>query len=406
MVNQNPIREKVFTDVTATISIENTTVSASGLGVVTDISSKKFTVTLSGPNYIVSTLTKNDFFLSADVSDVTSAGTYSLQVYGNRNSSVTGYTFKSITPSTVNVRFDFMDTKELLIKPKLIGASAAEGLVAEDPVVTNTDQSTLTVKGPRTTIEKIAIAESYAEVNDTLSVTQTFDSYIVLKDKDSNILYRYTPEGDVVDGQGQTVTDSYLTLSFKSLKVTQPISKKATLPVVAVFTNMPEGMTESDIPYSIDVSEVTVIGTPDVVDSMENVALSPIDMTQVSLSSNVFEVSAALKDGVKLSEKIEYFTVTVDLSDYAEKTFTVNRNQVKYKDLDSKYTASLDKNIKNVTICGKKGIIAELNASDLYAIVDLSDKTPGKFTMEVVFTSDLYTNIWQVGKSNIDITIE
>lgn len=406
MVNQNPISDKKFTDVTATISIENTVVSQLGLGVVTDVSTKNFTVTLSGPNYIVSSLSKNDFYLSVDVSDVTSAGTYALQVHGNRNSSVTGYTFKSITPSTVNVRFDYMDTKELTVKPKLVGASAADGLVAEDPVVTNTDQSTLTVKGPRATIDKIFYAESYAEVNETLSATATFDSYVILKDKDGNVLYRFTPEGSVVDGEGRLVTDSYLTLSFKSLKVTQPISKKATLPVVAAFTNMPEGMNEDDIDYSIDISEVTVIGTPDVVDSMEEVILAPIDLTRVSRSSNVFEVSAALKDGVKLAEKIEFFTVTVDLSDYSERTFNLSKDQVKYKGLDSKYAASLDKSIKNVTICGKKDVIEHLNSSDLYTLVDLSDKTPGKYTLEVVFTSDLYSGIWQVGKSTIDVTIK
>ena len=405
MVNQNPIREKVFTDVTATISIENTAVSNSGLGVVA-ASSQKFTVTLSGPNYIISTLSQSDFFLSADVSEVTAAGSYALRVYGNRNSSVTGYTFKSIEPSTINVTFDYMDTKELTVKPKLIGASAAEGLIAEDPVVTNTEQSTLTVKGPRTTVEKIAIAESYAEVNETLSATQTFDSYVILKDKDGNVLYRYTPEGYVVDGQDRTVTDNYLTLSYQSLKVTQPISKKVTLPVAAAFTNMPEQMTAKDIPYSIDVEEVTVLGAPDVVNSMKAVTLSPIDLTQVSLASKVFEVSAALKDGVKLTEKIDYFTVTVDLSDYAERTFNLNRDQVKFKDLDSKYTATVDKNVNNVTVCGKKDVILKMTAADLSAQVDLSDKTGGKYTLEVVFTSEKFKDVWQVGKSNIEITIE
>ena len=96
MINQNPIREQVFTDVTANISIDNTAASDMGLGIVSDISSVKFTVTVSGPNYIVSSLSSDDFILSADVSEVNSVGVHTLSVYGNRNSSKTGYTFKSI----------------------------------------------------------------------------------------------------------------------------------------------------------------------------------------------------------------------------------------------------------------------------------------------------------------------
>ena len=404
MINQNPVREQVFTDVSANISIENTAAGDLGLGIVSDIASQRFTVTLSGPNYVVSSLSSEDFILSADVSAINSVGTHTLTVYGNRNSSKSGYTFKSISPSTIDVTFDYIDSKEFTLVPKLVGVSAAEGLIAEAPVVANSDQSTITVKGPRATIERIALVGSYAEVNKTLSATQTFDSYVVLYDENGAILYNFRSDGSVTDGEGKIVTSSYLSLSFTTVKITQPISKKVTLPVKAVFTNLPSGISSGDINYSIDHSRVTVIGTPDVIASMDSVTLAPIDFTGVSPSANRFEVTASLKDGVRLFDTIEYFTVTIDTSGFAEKTFTLN--SIRCTGLGSDLSVTSDSSIRNVKVCGPKDVIADIKATDLYAIADLSDKAAGSYTVSVAIQSDKYNNIWQVGNYSVAVNIK
>lgn len=404
MINQNPVREQVFTDVTATVTLENTAVSDLGLGIVSDISSQRFTVTLSGPNYVVSSLTSDDFFLSADVSDINSAGTHTLTVFGNRNSSKSGYTFKSISPATIDVVFDYIDSKEFNVIPKLAGVSAAEGLVAETPVVANSEQNTLTVKGPRSTVEKIDSAVAYAEINKTLSETQTFDSYVILYDKDGAVLYQFRADGSVVDKDDNVVTNSYLSLSYTTVKVTQPISKKVALPVKVTFTNLPEGLSENDISYKVDHKNVTVIGTPDVVANMNAVTLAPIDFTSVSLTSNKFEVTATLKDGIKLLDTIEFFTVEIDTSDYAEKTFTVSN--IKCINLDSSLTVTSDKRIRNVKICGPKGDISDISAGDLYAVADLSEKSAGSYTADVTVKSDKYKTFWQVGSYSVAVNVK
>lgn len=404
MVNQNPVREQVFTDVSANISVEGTAVSKLGLGIVSDISTQKFIVTVSGPNYIVSSLTSDDFVLSANVSEINSAGTHTLKIVGTRNSQKDGYTFKSITPATLDVVFDYIDSKEFTIVPKLTGVSASEGLIAETPVVANSEQSTLVVKGPRSTVGKIASACAVADVDKTLSETQTFDSYVVLYDEDGAILYRFSSDGSVLDANGNTVTNSYLSLSYTTLKITQPISKKVTLPVKATFINLPEGLNENKISYKIDHDEVTVIGTPDVVSKLYEIALAPIDFTNVSSKSGVFEVSATLKDGVKIFDAIESFKVEIDVSDYTEKTFTVSN--IKCTELNSSLNVTSDKYIKNVKVCGPKNVISEITAKDLYAVADLSDKSAGSYTVSVVIKSDKYKSVWQVGSYSIAVNIK
>jgi len=389
MINQNPIREQVFTDITATISLENTVLSEMGLGITNDISSQKFTVRLSGPNYIVSSLKPEDFILNADVTDVNAAGTYKLALVGSRNSNKTGYTFAGISPAEVEVTFDFIDTKEFLITPKIVGVVATEGLVAETPVVNGLTDNKISIKGPRAIMEKIDSVVAYAEVNKTISSTQTYNADII-----------------IYDAQGREIDMTGLFIENKQVKVSVTISKKAKLPVKAAFNNLPAGLEAKDMSYTIDHSSVTVVGTPEVVEKMTELTLSPIDFTSVSTTSNSFEASLVLPDGVKLLDSIEFFTVSIDTSNYNEKTFTISSSKIKYSGLSPTLTAKVNGSIKNVKICGPSQDIKNIKSDDIYAVVNLSDHTAGEYTVSVTIKSDKYPKIWQVGQYSVVVTVK
>lgn len=404
MINQNPIREHTFNEVSATVSIENTVASEMGLGIVSDVSNQKFTVTVSGPNYIVSSLKADDFSIYADITNVNSAGTYTLNIMGSRNSRKSGYTFTSISPATIDVTFDYIDTKEFTVVPRLVGVSAAEGLIAETPVASTTDQSSITIKGPRSLMNRISSVIAYAEVNKTLTSTQTFASDIILYDEKDSIIYRYNSDGKIYDESGAVVSTSYLSLSNTSVNITQPISKKRTVNVAVSFTNMPSGFTIGDISYSIDHTTVTIIGTPDVVDNTSTLTLSAIDFRSISKTSNKFEISPTLPDGVKLLDTIDYFTVSVDTSNYQEAVFNVT--DIRVQGVASGLTAKTAYSVKNVKICGPKDLISKIRASDLYATVDLTDKSAGDHTVEAVIKCSKYNNVWQVGTYSTSVTIK
>lgn len=403
-VNRNPVRNQIFNNIPVSVSIDGTVVSEMGLGIVSDTTSQKFTVTVSGPNYIVSSLKPADILLTAAVTDVNASGKYTLTVSGTNNSSKTGYTFVSIEPPTIDVTFDYIDTKEFEIVPKLAGVSATEGLVAENPVVSNSGESTITIKGPRSVINQIDSVEASATVNKTLSSTQSYDADIILLDENGKTIYRYGVDGKIYDSSGNTVKNNYLTLSTSSLKITQPISKKRTLKVRAVFSNMPSGISLQDLGYSIDHDTVSVIGTPDVVDNMTEVTLSSIDFRTVTNTSNSFEVSPVLPDGVKLIDNISYFTVRIDTSDFAVRTFTVS--DIRFTDVASGLSAGKPTAIKNVRICGPKKTIAALKVSDLYAQASLKDKSAGEYTVTAVIKCDKYSAIWQIGDYSTAVTLK
>lgn len=386
MINENPRIDRTFGDIPVNITLDNPLVGEDGMQVIGDISQQRFTVAISGPTYVLSALKSEDFKLFASAAEVNAPGEYQLEVYSSGRD-FAECEITSITPATVSVFFDYVDIKEFTVTANAEGASAAEGLIAETAVVSGTENDTITIKGPRTVINRIDSVVAYAAVNQTLSESTTFDSEIRLYDEN-----------------GEQIDSTNLTLSTTNIKVTVPISKRATVPVVADFGNLPSGFDKSSISYSIDHSSVTVIGTPDAIDGMTQLTLSAIDITTVSTSSNKFDISPRLPEGVRLLDTIEHFTVTVDTSGYIEKSFTVSR--VKYSGLTSGLNASYDSAIRNVRICGPRSVINRLRDSSLYAEVDLTDKTAGEHTVQVKIKADGYNNIWQVGSYSTTVKIE
>lgn len=403
-VNRNPERNRTFSNMKVGISLEGTVVQEMGLGIVSDFSSQNFAITVNGPNYIVSSLRSEDLTLTASITNVNAAGKYTLDVIGTADSKISGYNIVSIEPSTIEVTFDYIDTKEYNVIPQILGVSAVEGLVAPPPVVSSSDESTITIKGPRSVINRIGYVVASATVDRTLSVTETFDTDLVIYSKSDEVIYTYGADGKIYDGDGDEVTNNFLTLSKTAIKVTQPISKKATLQVKASFSNMPEGMAITDLPFNIDHATVSVIGTPDVVSKMTEVVLSTIDFKTVSNTSNSFEVSAVLPDGVKFVDNIDVFIVTIDTSGYTSRTFTVS--DIRFTNVKTGLTAKNEEVIRNVKICGPKKIVNSLKSSDLYAQASLDDKSTGGYTVSVTIKSDKYNTIWQVGEYTTTVTVK
>lgn len=386
VTKETPIIKRSFADMTVNINLENTFASENGLSMIGDISSQKFTVVVRGPSYLVSSLKSDDFNIYASAASVDAPGEYKLDVTATPLSSNSGYEVLSVSPSTVQISFDYIDTKEFTIKAVAEGATAKEGLIAESGVVSGTENDTVTITGPRSIINKIATVTAFAEVDKTLSVSEVFDADIIL-----------------YDDNGKEIDVTNLTLSTTEVKIMVPISKKKTVPIVVDFSNLPDGFDKESLSYTVDHKSVTVIATPETVDKTEKVTLSSIDITKVSKSSSSFDVSAKLPDGVRLLDNIEHFTVKINTSNYAEKTIKVsNVNALNIKS----GLKSDEMPIVNVKICGPRNVINKLKASSVYATVDVANKKAGEHSLEAVIKFKNNDNVWAVGTYTTTVTIK
>ncbi len=386
VTKENPIIDRSFADMTVNVNLDNTIASENGMSMVGDISSQKFTVIARGPTYLINSLKSENFNVYASAASVDAPGEYDLDVVALPVDANQGYEVLKVVPSTVKVSFDYIDTKEFTVKALAEGVTASQGLIAENSVVSGAESDTITIQGPRTLLNKIDSVVAFANVNKTLSESQTFDATIKLYDKNSKEL-----------------SMENLTLSATKVKVTVPISKKKTVSVKVAFSNLPEGFDTSTLSYTINTKSVTVIGTPETVDKITNISLSAIDISKVDRQNNSFDVSAELPDGVRLLDNIEHFTVKFNVSNYISRKIDVSK--FLFKNLNKDLNASGYK-IKNIVVFGPRRAVNNLDTKEVYAAVDLKNKKAGEHTVQVMLGFKEDNNIWALGTYDTSVTVK
>ncbi len=386
-VQQKPVISRTFTDLSVNINLENTFVAENNMNIIGDISKQRFTVVVTGPTSLVSALTADQIGIYASAGEVDSPGKYSLKVAPTSTTVSAEYDITSISPPTIDVDFDYVDTAEFTITASAEGVTAADGLVAENGIVGGAESDTVTVTGPRSVVGQIKTVSAVAKVNKTLSSTETFDADLVL-----------------LDAEGKELSKEFITMSTNNVKVTVPISKKKTVPISVSYTNAPIGFDEKSVSVSYNYPNVNIIGAPDKVDKTSSITLSPIDLSSLSMGKKSFDLSLKLPDGVRLLDTIEYITVTVNAVNYTEKT--LNINSVKYTGLSTGLSTGSLSAIKNVKVCGPSSVIRNITADDVSAEVDLTDKKAGQHTVAVKFKLDKYKNVWVSGQYTTTVTIK
>lgn len=376
-LSENPQREVTISGLPVTIATANTVVEKLGLDVVGKLDTS-VSVVVSGPTYIVSTLSASDLYVTANLSAVNAAGTYEIPLTANKVGTITGYDVLSVVPGKISLTFDYINEEEFPVEAVANGASAVEGLIADTPVVTNSEDSTITVHGPRSYIERIAAIRAVADVNEILSKTKSYDAKIVAVDSDGNVM-----------------DDSLFTFSSTTVKISVPIYKQKTVKVLPTFINAPAGFAETPISYTLSEAEVDVMGAPETIDELNEIRLAPINFYEISNTKNSFDVALSLPNGVRLMDNIEAITVKINVSDYMLRVFDIT--DCRAVNVEGNLSAGKIPQIRNVKIFGPKAVMRKLKPTDLYAEVDLTGRKAGQYTVPVTVKSSASDKLWQVG---------
>ena len=344
-VDQNPEREQTFSNIPIEVSTQGTIWGDQGLEVVNEIK-QKASVTVYGPNYIVSSLKSSDIKINADLSLVNGSGTYTLNLTAVRNSNRSGYSFVDITPSSIVVQFDYFDTKTFVVDPVVEGYTRVEGLTYDDEVVANANEANISISGPRNLVSKIESVVAYASTNQKLETTTVFDGEIKL-----------------LDSNGKELNKSGFNISAETVKISVPVSKTKLIKFKPSYSNLWDSSISNALNgyWKADIDTFTIAGPPEVIDNLDAIEFTPIDITKISPknTSNVFEVKPILPNGVRITDGIEAVTVTYDLSDFAVKRIKVT----KFTD-DNTLPKGMSVSYANyiyVEVCGKKSRLFQYN---------------------------------------------
>ncbi len=384
-ITQNPTREQIISGVPITINTENTAVQQLGLDVVDDLSLTSVNVRVSGPSYIVTSLTSSDISVGASLSDVNAAGTYELQLSAVRNSNKIGYDIIEVSPSTITVTFDNIDTKTFDLAAVANGVKAEDGLIAYQPTVTEGTDSKIEITGPRKQMEKVTQVCAVSDAVKTIGSTESFDAKIVL-----------------LDENGGEIDKTNFKIGKENVKISVPIYKKAEFGIKPVFVNAP-AVYGGDVPCTLSETTVTVIGPPDVISDMTEVKLKPIDFATINSQNLEFDVELDLPTSVKTADNADTIHIKLNIPRVSEKNFSVS--DIRFTGLSNGLTAKASNVIKSVKICGPASDVYKLSGSDLFATVDLTGKAAGEYTVNAVIGCSSADTVWAYGTYTIIVTV-
>lgn len=372
--SDNPYGTRTIIDVPV-----NTKLSGTELEIITD---EKLTVdvVISGNVNSIAQVTAEDIIVSPVVGSDITAGSKSVRLAATKKSVFADFDIDRIEPTEMTLRFDKMQkvTKDVTAKAKGASASAADGLVAEDAVLTDSAYAQITISGPQTELDKIDSVVAIAEVNAELSKTADFNAKVMLLDAD-----------------GKQIDDKFITKSFTETKITVRVSKIKEVAVKPTFIGAPSKLPATVTP---EQSTLTVIGEPAVIDALQFIELEAIDMGTVTASGEVeckINTSASVRLYGKDKDKTS-LKVSIKLSGCTQKTLTVTN--FKAENVADGMTAKLLTPV-SITVIGPSAQIRSITAADITAVVNMSDHTTaGRYSVVATAQVSGYDGVWVVSK--------
>lgn len=391
-ITESADAENTISGISVAIPIENTVVDQMGMDIIGDPTVYTASVVVKGEAFAVSNLSAEDILVSASISNVTTSGNYTLDLRATKKSGVRdNFEIISISPRTINVKFDYIDTKQFAVSVQAIGHKAEDGLIAEMPFVSDSNNATLNIKGARTDIEKISKVVAVADVNKTLDSSETFKGALKILDATGKELDQSLFSITTADG-----------LSAPDIQITVPIYKEKVVPIVAQFANAPKSFADKKITHSLSVSSLLISGPPESIDNIKEINLSEIDFRQITGNDQSFETTIIIPEGIKNKDNIETVSVKITgLKKYTIKTFTVNQITV----VNNSVSAKLTRKIRNVKIMGPESVLRNIKESDLYASVDLDGIQSGEHTVSANIICNSADNVWQIGEYTASVNI-
>lgn len=348
-------------------------------------------VDISGNRFIVGQVTKNDIQVSAPqaASTIMSPGNYTLELSAKKVGLLQDYQIVSaVKPSVVTVMVDRYREAEFNIDPEINFTPKADYFVG------NTILSSQKVKlsGPETEISKIKKVKVKADIPGEVSSTATLKLPVIM-----------------YDAYDEPITSETISCSVYEVDVSVPVLMKKKIEIIPQFDNIPSGINLNkeykDI-VKLNPSTLEIAGPEDVVKSLTNVKLEPINFRDISLQSNSFNMAINLPQGCRSLNNEYSSNVFLNLSQFKEKNFNIN--QFLFKNVPGGKSASVYNGEINVTVLGPSNKLNSLKSSDISAEIIFSEdkEISNSMEMPVKITIKNHSSLWVYGIYYVNVNLE
>ncbi len=397
-ITENPTREITVSDLK--VSVANQTDDSGGVLMALGETEREVSVTVSGPGYIVTNVSKSDINVSVvSYSDVNRPGTYVLNL--TASVSVSGCQIEKISPSYIQIDYDYDTSTDI---PVEIDTSGFQQIMTSDREIyksvlkSNADGSdipTLNISGPSEIIGSVAKVVAVPKLPSTLlPESQNFEADLMF----------YDSLGNLIDAsQLQYNHDTYVrVVVYKIADVgLKPTFEKLPTCYSSSTTGLPEFTLYrySDKTRSNEkMSSVKVRGPVETVDGLLNtgLSLSAIDFKEVTSGNTSFNVSFILPEGVEVVDGTEEVTVKLQFGRLTTANIEIEPSKIEFIGLPSGMTAGsgiTNKSIK-IKVCYDRDKTSRVYAKDFKLTVDLTGITTASTVTKPIVASAVSEDIF------------
>lgn len=311
-------------------------------------------VTVWAPRSVISSLTASNIVATADVSELSSLDTISIQLSTNVNSGEVERIEGS--SDTVKLNIENKKSKTLALKATTSGDVTDGYIIGE----VTTDQNLVRISGPESIISEVSKAVVDVPVTGFTSDISD-NAEIKLYDADDNL-----------------ITDERIVQNISTVGVQVAVYKTQDVPLVFNYTG------ECADGYLVDgaaegsVNSVTLAGKESVLSSISSIEL-PAELVDITGQRSDYTVEVNIEDylpgGVTLADgSSKTVQITVKISAEVTKELTVNGAYISVTNVPDGWTASIG-DIDTVTLIlkGLSEDVAGLRASDMRGTIDVGD---------------------------------
>lgn len=375
--NDTAIEEKRFSDVSVDIV---------GLDVLEEdyelsiISGYNHTVdiTLTGANSDISRLTIDKIDAFVDVSEITAAGEYSLEIQTDLPN---GVTVSSQSSNYIQVYIDKRTSVSVPVQVEPIYSMEAAYTMG-DPIPSI---QSVNVSGPAVELEKIAYAKVSLDLG-RIDKSLTATGKLVL-----------------VDALGSEITNQYIRMQTTEISVKIPVYTYKDVPLAVDYKY--GYFNESNVDIKISPASIRIKGEPDELASIDKIVILQLDEKRI-VGNTTQTASIMLPDDVENLSGIRTADITVTHKGTETRAMLVTNLRVVNPSNLSYELASPE---IAVQFRGTRTLLSLLSQNNVTATIDLGylNNTKGTFSVPVTVSvsSTLSGSVYEIGEYKIDVTI-
>lgn len=354
-----------ISDPVGTVTVNNVKVNIQNADLITgngqvyevlDDSDSIGTVVISAKRSILDSLSENNVVAIADVNDLTSINTIPIRLSTNKDNDK----LESIRGSIDKVKLNIEEktSKTLQIRTATTG-TVREGYILGE---SSLDQNLIEISGPESIISQVKRAAVTVNVSGFTNSIGT-DSEIRLYDEDDRV-----------------VSSQSIDKSISKVRVTVEILETKTVPINWNVSGTPARGYQATGEITAGKNNVLIAGRSKTIANIESIDIPETELDITGATENlekIIDIRDYLPDGVIIAEENFQGRINVEVSveQNAERVITLFTNRIQITNMPEGFEGEIeaDENTYQITLVGLSGVLAQVEANSVQAVVDVEE---------------------------------